>query len=214
MILLFIGPSGSGKDTQAEKLVEKYNFHRVSTGDLMRDISEGDKEIQKLIRKSMDEGFLADNFVFGLLQIYLYNTESKDLVLSGAVRRDTQIDLLDFALMKANKKLDKVVFFGLSDEDAVERMSNRYECPVCNTNYNLKFNPPQVEGKCDKDGATLERREDDNPESIKKRLEDFHKDNTEILEEYEKRGLLVRVDASKGISEVTTELFMKLGLNS
>ncbi len=212
MILLFIGPSGSGKDTQAEKLVDKFNFHRVSTGDLMRDISEGDKEIQKLIRKSMDEGFLADNFVFGLLQIYLFNTESENLVLSGAVRRDTQIDLLDFALMKANKKLDKVVYFELSDEDAVDRMSNRYECPVCNTNYNLKFNPPKVAGICDKDGAALVRREDDNPESIKKRLEDFHKDNNEIVDEYDKRGILVRINASESITEVTTELFEKLGL--
>ncbi len=213
MILLFIGPSGSGKDTQAEQLVSKYNFHRVSTGDLMRDISDGDKEIQQLIRKSMDEGFLADNFVFGLLQIYLFNTQSENLVLSGAVRRDTQIDLLDFALMKANKKLDKVVYFELSDEEAIERMSSRYRCPVCLTNYNLKTNPPKEAGKCDKEGALLTRREDDNPESIKKRLEDFHKDNKEIFEEYEKRGMLIRIDASKSISEVTTELFQKLGLN-
>jgi len=212
MILLFIGPSGSGKDTQAEQLIDNFNFHRVSTGDLMRDISEGDKEIQKLIRKSMDEGFLADNFVFGLLQIYLFNTESENLVLSGAVRRDTQIDLLDFALMKSNKKLDKVVYFELSDDQAIERMSNRYECPVCNTNYNLKFNPPKIERKCDKEGATLVRREDDNPESIKKRLEDFHKDNNEIIEAYEKRGILIKIDASRSIEEIYSELLQKLGL--
>lgn len=214
MILLFIGPSGSGKDTQAEQLVSDFNFHRVSTGDLMRDISDGDKEIQQLIRKSMDEGFLADNFVFGLLQIYLFNTSSENLVLSGAVRRDTQIDLLDFALMKANKKLDKVVYFELSDEEAINRMSNRYRCPECLTNYNLKSDPPREEGKCDKDGAALTRREDDNPESIKKRLEDFHKDNNEIISEYEKRGILVKVDASKDIEEVKKELLEKLALNN
>ncbi|MEO6728723.1 MAG: nucleoside monophosphate kinase [Candidatus Dojkabacteria bacterium] len=213
MILLFIGPSGSGKDTQAEELVDKFNFHRVSTGDLMRDISDGEKEIQQLIRKSMDEGFLADNFVFGLLQIYLYNTKSDNLVLSGAVRRDTQIDLLDFALMKANKKLDKVVYFELSDDEAVKRMSSRYRCPKCLTNYNLVTNPPKIEGKCDNDGETLTRREDDNPESIKKRLEDFHKDNTEIMNEYEKRGVLLKIDASKGIEEITTNLIQQLGLN-
>ena len=213
MNLLFIGPSGSGKDTQAEVLVEKYNFERVSTGDLMRDISEGDREIQQLIRKSMDEGFLADNFVFGLLQIYLHSTNVENLVLSGAVRRDTQIDLLDFALMKANKKLDKVVYFEVSDDEAIERMSSRYRCPVCLTNYNLISNPPKEPGKCDKnDGGVLTRREDDNPESIKKRLEDFHKDNTEIIEEYSKRNILVKIDASKEIEEVSQQLFTALQL--
>ncbi|MEP7103924.1 MAG: nucleoside monophosphate kinase [Candidatus Dojkabacteria bacterium] len=215
MILLFIGPSGSGKDTQAEKLVEQFKFERVSTGDLMRGISDGEKEIQQLIRKSMDEGFLADNFVFGLLQIYLHNTQFENLVLSGAVRRDTQIDLLDFSLFKANKKLDKVVYFELSDEEAIKRMSNRYECSVCGSNYNLIFNPPKIEGKCDKnDGGILERREDDNPESIKKRLEDFHKDNEEILEIYGKRGILVRIDASKSIDEVYQQLVDQLKIKN
>lgn len=213
MILLFIGPSGSGKDTQAAKLVENFNFERVSSGDLMRDVSDGDKEIQKLIRKSMDEGFLADNFVFGLLQIYLHNSNSENLVLTGAVRRDTQIDLLDFALFKSDKKLDKVIYFDISDEEAIKRMSNRYECSVCGTNYNKVYSPPKIEGVCDKnDGGQLEKREDDNPESIRKRLEEFHKDNQEILEEYEKKGILIKIDSSKGIEEVYSDLKNKLEL--
>ncbi len=212
MILLFIGPSGSGKDTQAEFLVSKFGFERVSSGDLMRDISEGEKEIQKLIRKSMNEGFLADNFVFGLMQIYLYNTSKENLILSGVVRRDSQVELLDFTLFKVHKKLDKVVYFELSDEEAIKRMSGRLFCPKCSMNYHLVFNSPKKVDTCDNCGGKLSRREDDHPEAIKLRLADFHKDNDKIIDTYEKRGILIRIDASKLIEEIHKEVVEKLSL--
>src|SRR5260221_953081 len=209
MVLLFIGPSGSGKDTQAEIFVDKFKFERISTGDLMREISEGDHKMQKLLKKAMNEGFMADNFVFGLLQIYLVDDQSSNLILSGVVRRDSQIELLDYTLFKVNKKLDKVVYFELNDEEAIRRMSSRLKCMNCLTDYNTIYNPPKKEGICDKCGYELTRRADDNPESIKKRLEDFHKDNKEIMEAYEKRGILVRIDASKTIAEINNELISK-----
>lgn len=215
MILLFIGPSGSGKDTQADYLVKNFGYTRISSGDFMRQISDGESDIQKMIRQSMNEGFLADNFVFGLLQIYLQYMERQkidNIVLSGVVRRDTQIELLDYTLFKVNKKLDKVVYFNLSDEEAVRRMSNRVKCENCSTNYNLIYDPPKVSGICDKCGGKLSRREDDNPESIKARLVDFHKDNDEIIGEYEKRGILVRIDAGKNIEEISKEVKEGLGL--
>jgi len=213
MVLLFIGPSGSGKDTQAEFLVDQKGFERVSTGDLMRDISEGEHPIQKLIRKSMDEGFLADNFVFGLTQIYLANATNENLILSGAVRKESQVELLDFTLFKIGKKLDKVIYFDLSDEEAVKRMSGRLYCPKDGSNYHLIYNPPKKVNTCDLCGGPLERREDDNPEAIKARLEEFHKDNEAILEMYEKRGILIKIDASKSIEEVRGEVFQALNLN-
>lgn len=213
MILLFIGPSGSGKDTQAELLVEKNQFLRVSTGDLMRDISEGDHEIQKLIRKSMNEGFLADNFVFGLLQIYLSDNHSEHMILSGAVRKESQVELLDFTLFKVEKKLDKVLYFDLSDEEAIKRMSGRLYCPIDNTNYHLLYNPPKKVDTCDLCGSALKRRDDDNPDAIKARLLDFHKDNDAILSMYEKRGILIKIDASKSIEEVHRDVVESLNLD-
>ena len=213
MILLFIGPSGSGKDTQADFLVKENDFLRVSTGDLMRDISEGEHEIQQLIRKSMNEGFLADNFVFGLMQIYLADVKADKMILSGAVRKESQVELLDFTLFKVDKKLDKVVYFDLSDEEAITRMSGRLYCPYDNTNYHLMYNPPKRVDTCDACGGKLERREDDNPEAIKLRLEDFHKDNEAILDLYEKRGILIKIDASKSIEEVHQDVMKALDLN-
>lgn len=212
MILLFFGPSGSGKDTQAEILNQKRGFFRVSTGDLIREISYGENEVQKILRESMNEGFLADNFVFGLLQIYLSKIDKNDIILSGAVRRLSQVELLDFTLFKINKKLDKVVYFNLSDEEAIKRMTSRLRCPVDQTNYNTIYNPPKVEGRCDLCGSVLTRREDDNEASIRKRLEDFHSDNDEIIEMYRKRDILLEIDALQSIEDVAIELSKKLGI--
>lgn len=213
MVILLIGPSGSGKDTQAELLVDKYEFVRVSTGDLLRDISNGENEIQKIIKQAMNEGFLADNFVFGLTQIYLEHLAATKLLLSGVVRRLTQIELLDETLDAVGKKLDKVIYFDLNDEEAIRRMSGRLICDACGENYHLIFNPPHKVDTCDKCGAKLTRREDDNPEAIKNRLADFHKDNDEILANYEARGMLIKIDASSGIEEIHREVVKALGFS-
>ncbi len=206
MNVLFLGPSGSGKDTQAELLVEQLGFTRVSTGDLMRDISDGEKDIQKMIRQAMNQGFLADNFVFGLTEIYLQHIKTEDIILSGSVRKDSQVELLDFTLFKVGKTLDKVIYFDLSDEESIKRMSGRLYCSNCYMNYHKIFNSPKRVDICDNCGSRLEQRDDDNTEAIKKRLIDFHKDNTEIIEQYVQRGILIKIDASKSIEEINAEL--------
>ncbi|RMD76716.1 hypothetical protein D6810_03155 [Candidatus Dojkabacteria bacterium] len=202
MNVLFIGPSGSGKDTQAEKFVANKGYLRVSTGDLLRLISEGDNEIHRIVRLSMQKGFLSDSFVFGLLQIYIEHIGNDKVIFSGVVRRFSQIDLLDFVLFKSNKKLDKVVYFELSDEIAIERMSSRVRCSKCLKNSTIKNFDESATYVCQSCGGILTRRQDDNPESIKARLSDFHKHITEILEEYHKRNILFKVDASKSPEEV------------
>ncbi len=210
MNLLFLGPSGSGKDTQAEFLVDEFGFARVSTGDLMRDISDGEKEMQVIIRDAMNEGFLADNFVFGLMQMYLSHLKADKIILSGCVRKASQIELLDFTLFKVGKKLDKAVYFELSDEEAIKRMTGRLYCPNCHSNYHKIFNSPKRVDICDSCGTRLEQRADDNTDAIKNRLADFHKDNDEIVSEYEKRGILIRIDAAGSIEKVHSELLEQL----
>lgn len=212
MILLFIGPSGSGKDTQAEFLVNESNYKRISTGDLIRELIEGENTTQNRIRDNLRKGFAPDGFVFGLLEIYLAEENTQDIVFSGSVRRFSQIQLFDETLSLTNRKLDKVVYFELSDEEATQRMISRYKCPTCSRNYNLQTNPPKNGLVCDDDGAQLTRRDDDNEESMKLRLAEFHKEAESILAEYEKRGISVRLDASKTIEEVKAELFSKLGI--
>lgn len=213
MILLFIGPSGSGKDTQAEFLVKDYGYKRISTGDLIRELVEGENTTEVRIRNALKKGFTPDSFVTGLLEIYMGEEESHNIVFSGSVRRFEQIQMFDDVLSKTNRKLDKVIYFDLSDEEATRRMTSRYRCPNCQRNYNLLSNPPKNGLTCDLDGTQLTRREDDTEEGMKARLAEFHKDNEKINEEYEKRGILIKIDASKGIEEVHKEILNNLNLN-
>lgn len=210
MNLLFIGPSASGKDTQAELLEKDKKYIRVSSGDLIRDISDGDRDIHRAIHKGMNEGFLPDRIIFGVLEIYLKYLNHDRLILSGVVRRKSQIKELDEVLNDADTKLNLVFYFDLTDEEVVQRISGRRYCPNCHANYHVTFNPPKEEGKCDKCNTPLKMREDDNPESTKKRLEAFHKENDLIVEEYDKRGILRKIDASKSIEEVYSEVLKAL----
>lgn len=210
MIILFIGASGSGKDTQANLLKDKMGFKRVSTGDLIRSLIEGENEVKNIVRAEMNKGFLEDDFVFGILKMYLKNQENENIILSGVVRRYSQISLLDKALNGINKSLGKVLYFELSDIEAEKRMAGRVYCPNCNANFHTMFNPPKKENICDVCGSELKRRPDDFPEAIKERLKAFHKDNDAIIEEYEKRGILIRIDAAPSIELIHKEVLNKV----
>lgn len=213
MNLVFLGASGSGKDTQAELLVQKYNYERISTGDLLRMLCEGENKIQQMVKLAMNAGFLNDKFVYGLLEMYFMYYGSENFILSGVVRTLNQVELLDSALKISNKKVDKAVYFELSDAEAIHRISGRLYCPNCKSNFHKEFNPPKVENVCDNCEMKLLIREDDNPESIANRLRDFHKDNDKIIESYRERGILLVMDASKSIEEIHKDLLKALGYN-
>jgi adenylate kinase len=206
MNILFYGPSGSGKDTQAEFIVENYGYRRISSGDLIRDIAHGPTEIQQLLQKRMNEGFLPDYFALGVLEVYLKEVHEENVIFSGTVRNAPQVELFDQMLSNVGRKLDKVFYFELSDEEAIKRMSGRLYCPVCNLNYHKLYSPPLKVDTCDNCGGKLEQREDDTDEGIHKRLEAFHRQNDHIIQKYKDRGILVTFDASKGIEEVREEV--------
>lgn len=212
MVLLFLGPSGSGKDTQADILSEEFDFEVISTGELLREISNGNEEMQNRIRKALNEGFLNDNIVYGLLEIYLKYSKTENIILTGVVRWETQIPKLDSVLENIGKKLDKVVLFNLTDEEVVDRLSGRVTCQKCGEIYHTKFNPPKRAGVCDICGGTLVAREDDNPEAIRNRLKAYHVDADEIEAAYKERGILEEIDASNGIEEIHSEVVKLLGL--
>lgn len=214
MVLLFIGPSGSGKDTQAELLRDKFGYNILSSGQLFRDISSGDKEFQKMIRDALNEGFIDDDFVYALLKFYLKRKGVEgDYILTGVVRYKSQIPLLDQMLESVGRKLDKVLYFEVDDEEVAQRLSKRLYCTSCNSNYILGVDKASDKEKCDKCGGSLARRVDDNPDSIKNRLKAFYQDADDIASEYEKRGILLRVDASDTIQNIHEDIVNKLSLN-
>jgi adenylate kinase len=206
MIILFMGPSGSGKDTQADIICVRSSFQSVSTGDLIRDISNGASSIQTFIRKALNDKFMTDDLTYGLLQLYLKYARGEDFIITGGVRRASQIKRLDNVVADIGLQVDHVFNFVLSDAVAIERLSNRLYCKVCKSNYNTKTKPPRIEEKCDRCGAILFKRDDDNDQSIKIRLEEFYKSNDEIIGEYTKRGIVTHLDASKSIDVIAEEI--------
>jgi len=207
MIYLFIGMPGSGKDTQAELLEEKYGFTVISTGDLFRDEIEVDTELGRRITEVVDGGGLVDDeIVYELMGNKLESMDSDKIIMTGVVRRPAQVEMLDEVLVRLGKKLGRVVVFELSEETAIERISGRRQTEDGEL-YHVKYNPPP-------EGVELIQREDDKPENVKVRFGHFNKHDQPIIEEYDKRGILIRVDATPSIDDVHQAVVRQLGLNS
>ena len=212
--ILFHGPSGSGKDTQVDLLVQKYEFESIGTGEMFRSMyKEGDVESIKAYQYWSKGQFVPNNLVYSMLNRWIKRFDnSKPWAFVSVVRDAGQIPLFDDLLAKNNRNLDVFVHFLLSEELAIERMSLRKICPNCDTTYHDKYKPEKVNGYCDKCGTKLIRREDDQPEKIKLRLKEYNKTIAPIVQIYRQRGVLIEIDASPSIEEIHTQLIKKLGL--
>jgi adenylate kinase len=203
--ILVHGPSGSGKDTQVDLLLEKLsNFEKIVTGDMFRKIAKTDEALSEQLNAGI---FPSSKLTYELLSKWMerYGIDNGWIFVS-VVRRFDQIALLDELLQKYDRKVDLFIHFSLSAEKAIERMAWRKVCSVCGENYHEKYKPEKAFNVCDKDGGKLVRRDDDRPGSIKKRLSEYEKGIKPILDEYKKRGILVDIDASPSIEEIHAEV--------
>lgn len=214
--ILFHGPSGCGKDTQVELLVQKFNFENIGTGEMIRKLfEEKDEDAVLATDKFTSKGlFVPNDIIYNeMFPKWLERFDSqKNWAFVSVVREVGQIELFDNLLKKQGRKLDLFIHFVLSPETAIERMSTRKYCPNCGTTYHPKFKKEAQEGKCDKCGAILTKREDDQPEKILKRLSEYNRTITPILENYRKKDLLIEVDAAPSIEEIHREILSILGL--
>ncbi len=212
--ILFHGPSGSGKDTQVDLLVQKYEFESIGTGEMFRSMyKEGDVESIKAYQYWSKGKLVPNNIVYSMLNRWVKRFDSSKSWAFVSVVRDTgQIPLFDDLLAKNNRTLNAFVHFLLSEEAAIERMSLRKICPNCDTTYHEKYKPEKVKGYCDKCGTKLIQRVDDQPEKIKIRLKEYNETIGPIVETYKNRGILIEIDASPTIEEIHTQLVQKLGL--
>lgn len=213
--ILFHGPSGCGKDTQVELLVNDYGFQNIGTGDMIRKLyAEGDKDAIKATEYTSQGKFVPNEIIYNKMfprWLDRFDTE-KSWALVSVVREVGQIKFLDALLDDKNRELDLFIHFTLSPEVAIERMSVRRYCPSCGMTFHPKYKPEKMEGVCDKCGTTLIQRDDDKPKKIKERLREYNRTIEPILRVYRKRGILVEVDATPSIEDIHKEIIKILGL--
>jgi len=207
MDLILMGAPGAGKGTQAARISEKWQIPAISTGDILRAAIKSGSELGKAAKGYIDAGQLVpDDVVIGLIQERLASPECKNgFILDGFPRSIPQAEALD--AMGVN--IDVVLSLTVDDEVIIERMSGRRVC-ACGASYHVQSNPPKREGVCDKCGAELVIRSDDNLETVKKRLKTYH-EQTEPLEAfYAAKGKLVRVAGRDNVEDTTADVFRAL----
>jgi len=214
--ILFHGPSGCGKDTQVEFLVKNFNFENIGTGQMIRKLfEENDKDALVATKEYTSKGlFVPNSLVYKeMFPKWLKRFDGKKNWAFVSVVRDVgQVELFDNLLKTQGRELDLFIHFVLSADIAIERMSLRKYCPKCGATYHPKFKKEQEEGKCDLCGTALTQRDDDQPQKIISRLEEYNRTIHPILKVYEERGLLVEVDATPSIEEIHKEIIKILHL--
>lgn len=205
MNIILMGLPGAGKGTQASEIVKKFPIPHISTGDMFRKAIKDETELGKEAKSYMDRGELVpDEVTVGIVKERLSEDDAKKgFLLDGFPRTLEQAEALSKIMTELGRKIDAVINIEVPEEELMNRLTGRRVCEVCGTTYHLVFNPPKVDGVCDLDGGKLYQREDDNPETVAKRLEVNVKQSKPILEYYDKEGVLKNVDGSKDIQEVT-----------
>jgi adenylate kinase len=205
MIVVFLGPPGAGKGTQAKLISQELKLRHVSTGDMLRSAVEKQTPLGLKAKEYMDRGDLVpDELVIAMVEQEVLQAEN--LVLDGFPRTLNQAKALESMLSKHGKGVDKVFLFEIGDDYIVERLSGRRTCPKCGAVYHMKFNPPKEDELCDVCGVKLIQREDDREEVVRKRLEVYRKQTAELIDFYEKEDKLIRLDALKSIEELYEEI--------
>lgn len=213
MRLVLLGPPGAGKGTQAAGIVEKYNIPHISTGDIFRkNIKEG-TELGKKAKGFMDQGLLVpDELVVEIVKDRLTHEDCQDgFLLDGFPRTVSQADSLNSELESMNIKLDKVINIDVSKEELIKRAVGRRICKECGATYHVDFNPPKKSGVCDVCGGTLYQRDDDNEETVTKRIEVYMDQTKPLIDYYKEKGILVDIDGSQAIDKVFSDIVESLG---
>lgn len=204
MKIVMLGAPGAGKGTQAKKIAGRYRIPHISTGDIFRaNIKEG-TQLGKKAREYMDQGLLVpDELVVDLVVDRLKQEDCKDgYVLDGFPRTIPQAESLTAALEGLGEKLDYAINIEVPDEAIIHRMSGRRACINCGATYHLEYIPTKVEGICDVCGSKLVLRDDDKPETVKKRLDVYHEQTQPLIEYYTKAGTLVEIDGTQSMDAV------------
>ena len=213
MKIIMLGAPGAGKGTQAKMISEKYGLPHVSTGDIFRANIKNGTELGKEAKKYMDQGQLVpDELTVKILLDRVAQDDCKNgYVLDGFPRTIPQAEVLEEALNKLGDKIDYAINVEVPDENIINRMSGRRACVNCGATYHVVYAPTKVEGICDKCGEKLILRDDDKPETVKSRLDVYHKQTQPLIEFYSKKNILKEVDGTVSMNDVFNNIVAILG---
>lgn len=201
MKLILLGAPGAGKGTQAEKICEKFSIPQISTGNIIRAAMKQETEAGKKAQTFVNAGQLVpDAVVIEMVNERLKQDDCKNgFILDGFPRTVAQAE----ALEEMGVQIDAVVDIQVPDAVITDRLSGRKACLACGATYHMEFQPPKVDGICDRCGADLVVRKDDQPETIQERLKVYHDQTQPLVDFYRTRGVLKEVDGTKPVEEVT-----------
>lgn len=214
MKMILLGPPGAGKGTQAKRLEDHYSLVQLSTGDMLRAEVASGSDLGVEAKSVMESGGLvSDELVIGIISSRIDQDDCKNgFILDGFPRTVPQAEALDSMFSDKEMTLDSVIELEVNDNAMVTRITGRYTCAKCGQGYHDEFQKPSVEGVCDKCGGTeFPRRADDNEETVRARLEQYHAQTAPIAEYYKTKGILKAVDGMADIDEVTEKLKEILG---
>jgi adenylate kinase len=202
--LVLLGPPGAGKGTQAERLVSDFDLPYYATGDILRAAVKDETKLGAEAKGYMDKGELVpDDLICKVIMERIDEPNAEDgFLLDGFPRNTEQADILENALASRGRALSAVLLIDAPDDEVIKRISGRRVCVKNQHVYHVDFDPPKHDGVCDQDGSRLIQRDDDKPETVKKRLEVYHGQTKPLIDYYDSRGLLRRFDGSRTPSEV------------
>ncbi len=208
MKIIMLGAPGAGKGTQAQMIADKYDIPHISTGDIFRENVKKGTELGMEAKKYMDQGLLVpDELTVKILLDRVAQEDCKNgYVLDGFPRTIPQAEVLDKAITELGEKIDYAINVDVPDENIIRRMSGRRACLACGATYHIEHIPPKQEGICDKCGKELVQRDDDKEETVKNRLDVYHKQTQPLIDFYTKQGVLRTVDGTKDMKDVFTAI--------
>ena len=213
MKIIMLGAPGAGKGTQAKKIADKYQVPHISTGDIFRANIKNGTELGKKAKTYMDQGLLVpDELVVDLVVDRLAQEDcAKGCVLDGFPRTIPQAESLDAALNAKGEAIDYAIDVDVPDENIINRMSGRRACVACGATYHIVHIPTKVEGICDRCGENLILRDDDKPETVKKRLDVYHEQTQPLIDYYTSKNVLKSVDGTQDMEAVFQAIVDILG---
>ena len=208
MKLIFLGPPGAGKGTQAGMLANKYNIPQISTGEILRTAVKEQTSMGAKAKEYMDNGALVpDEVVVGIIEERLSKADCKSgFILDGFPRNIAQADALSSTLDKIDENIDMVISICVDDSELINRLSGRRTCKECGEGYHVKFKLPLVEDKCDKCGNELIQRNDDSEETVKERLVVYNNQTQPLIDYYSQKNMLESIKGEGAIESIFGEI--------